>query len=59
MTGKSIRFLGHLYEDGQVVCAPCARPLLVAPFHGWRWSLYEGDRVRAFSCLLCGGKIAG
>lgn len=56
LTGKSIRFLGYLWEGGQVVCKPCSRALVAQP-PGWRFVLYEGDNVRGFRCMTCRGVI--
>lgn len=60
--GASIRFAGHVYDDGFVTCRGCARPDgSNEPGHGFRMTVYRGTTRDRFvgRCGLCGVAVVG
>lgn len=59
--GASIRFAGHLYEDGLLHCRTCTDFDSFLSGHGFRMSVYKGTARDHFvgKCGKCGVAIVG
>jgi hypothetical protein len=59
--GASIRFAGHVYDKGLVLCRECGQAAYFVPGNGFRMTVYSGTTRDRFvgKCGRCGVAVVG